>query len=162
VKSLRLADEQRAPFPWSRLTRTVPNLAHRGGRLRGRPRSYHRRFATPVCCAKTKNQAEILSARRAQPGGRRIIAPGIHPWGAVTRNDLSPARDERTPPPCSRNGIAERNEIARKKRGGGGTEPQGRSLFSSLFVLCGPILPVVWNSRERIPRPSLRQVQSLS
>jgi hypothetical protein len=34
--------------------------------------------------------------------------------------------------------------------------------FSSLLVLCGPLLPVGWNSCERIPRPSLRQAQSLS
>ncbi len=37
VKSSHLAEEQNAAFPWSRQTRRVPDPAHRGGRLRGRP-----------------------------------------------------------------------------------------------------------------------------
>ena len=58
---LRLAGGQRAALHWLRRTRKVPDPANRRGHRCRRPSFCYRRFSMSVCCAKIKNQAEILS-----------------------------------------------------------------------------------------------------
>ena len=115
VRSLRLAGGQRSALHWSCQTRGVPDFARRCGRLRRRPHLIRRRFPMPVCCAKIENTAEILH-RRISPAQRaKDHSPAIHCWVHGQENNLSPARDERTHPPCLR--IPARSGVLRLGRG---------------------------------------------